>query len=225
MELITLYNQHREKVGETYPRRAKQLVRNGRAAWLEDKVSLQLIATDQPPALKEENIMVDRNVLPSNDDSQAEKHQLEFVEDDNLLKYLARKNVQDRKNLIKHVIAFCAALLVFNIMMGSTTYELATEARLAVNDLNRVMITQTEEYGFELRHARRVLQSVYRMTNPVFVFFGGAMAAWGGWILFCVSVRVYKKFRMRILKIPMPDPVATEYARLKSMASAKLVVK
>ena len=153
MDIITLYNQHREKVGETYPRRAKQLVRNGRAAWIEEKVSLQLTATDQSPALKEESIVVDRNDLTTNDSNRVEKHQLEFIEDDNLLKYLAQKNVLDRRNLIKHIVAFFVALLIFYIFVESSTYWIRVEADNAIRQLSRVWETQQDVYELELSNA------------------------------------------------------------------------
>ena len=127
--------------------------------------------------------MVDRNDFTANNSNKVEKLQLEFTLDDNLLKYLARKNVQDRRNLIRHIVAFFVALLIFYIFVGSSTYWVRVEANAAINLLYRVMITQ---------HDYRKVHHMFRLRNP---------------------------------KIPKPDPVAIEYARLKSMASEKKVIE
>jgi len=108
---IVLYDQNHERVGETYPRRAKQLIRNGRATWLEEGQSLLLATNHEPyPPEQEEPIMT---AYQNNGTSvpplpPPETHEMS----DDLLLYLAKKNVAEKRSLLRHAIAYVLALVI-----------------------------------------------------------------------------------------------------------------
>ena len=114
--MITVFNEAEAPVGTTFPRRAKQLVRSGRAVWREEGRAVQLL-----PAQTKEEAM-----------SNGEAPSIEYAElieaaeatetaeptkdGDALLMYLAKQNVQERRSLVLHTLAFFAAwpgLLIF----------------------------------------------------------------------------------------------------------------
>ena len=115
---IVLYDENHERVGETYHRRAKQLVRSGRAVWLEEGQSLILAshpATEHealPPTHKEDFAMTE-NIYTNNGVALEPPARSEGSNE--MLMYLARQNVAQKKNLIKHAVAY---LLVWVILIA-----------------------------------------------------------------------------------------------------------
>ena len=118
---IMLYDENHERVGETYHRRAKQLVRSGRAVWLDEGYSLQMTSCQaaempiSPPTKEElsimENIYVNNGVTP-------EVLEVPHPAAHNELRmYLARQNVARKKNLIRNIIAYVLAWVVCFGMM------------------------------------------------------------------------------------------------------------
>jgi len=226
MDLITLYNQQREKVGETYPRRAKQLVRNGRATWLEESVALQLKMESPPIAsIKEEKTMTDEDMYPTNGSPRTDIHPLDYTEDDDLLMYIARKNVQDKRNLTRHLAGFIAASLALFILFGisaSGSHRLARTAQWHRNTTDTIIMSpdfETFRYETEIWDIYHFLHAVTNLVHPIWVFTLGLMVAWGGWILTRLAKCVVGKLRKRDANRPKPDPVAVEYKRLKSLST------
>ena len=106
---IVLYNQNHERVGETYPRRAKQLIRNGRATWLEEGQILLINANHEPyPPEQEEPIMTTYQNNGTTVPPPPETHEMS----DDLLLYLAKKNVAEKRSLVRHAIAYALALVI-----------------------------------------------------------------------------------------------------------------
>lgn len=231
MEHITLYNQRREKVGETYPRRAKQLVRSGRATWLEESIALQLTTDTPPPAtIKEEIIMSDEDIYSTNGSPKNVAQPSDCTEDNDLLMYLARKNVRKKRNLIRHFAAFVAASLVLLILFelsAAGSHRIARLANWQYDNVNTMMGSPHLEasQSDQLMEMRWFLEDTMRLVNPIWVFILGVMAAWGGWILTHIVIRIARKFRMGSTKKPKPDPVAIEYVRLKKMVSDGMVIE
>ena len=220
--MVTLYNQDGEKIGETYPRRAKQLIKNGRAAWLCENISLQLI-----PTSKEDSIMADTNI-PIDNGSQ----------DDKLLMYLARKNVQDKKNFKRHVIALFAVLVliltIYQSYYSNTSYSFNPGDRLDVllaahrktlenvwatveysNELQwQVMSNHTDSFN-ELHDYTRIMKIQLdiksRPDDTIWVFISIAMVVWAFYILHR-GIKIFKRDGTA-----KPDPVLTEYERLKGI--------
>ena len=117
---IVLYDENNERVGETYHRRAKQLVRSGRAAWLEEGQSLVLASHPEhealPPPHKEEFIMTES--IYTNNGVALEAPEAPARPEggaSDLLMYLARQNVAQKRNLIKHAVAY---LLVWVVLIA-----------------------------------------------------------------------------------------------------------
>ena len=113
---IVLYDENHERVGETYHRRAKQLVRSGRAVWLEEGHSLQMApyqteAMQALPPLKEETFTMTESIYTSNGiaPESTETAGLPHPASHNELRmYLARQNVARKRNLIRNIIAYIA---------------------------------------------------------------------------------------------------------------------
>ena len=118
---IILYDENHERVGETYHRRAKQLVRSGRAYWLEEGHSLLLasyLAEHQTlPPTKEEIPTMTESVFTNNGTAPEEpKAPCTSVSSDSLM-YLAKQNVTQKKSLIRHIVAYIIAwalILIFS---------------------------------------------------------------------------------------------------------------
>jgi len=234
MEHITLYNQQRERVGETYPRRAKQLVRSGRATWLEENVTLQLTTDTHPPAtIKEEIIMSDEDICLTNGSPKNETSPTDCAGDNELLMYLARKNVREKRNLVRHFAAFVAVSLVLLILFevnATGSHQLARMANWHYDKINEEMnaMTSSPDYQenqiYQLSDMREFYRNVMNLVNPIWVFILGVMVTWGGWILTRSAILVVDKIRVRSTKKPKPDPVALEYMRLKNMVSDGMAV-
>ena len=106
---IVLYDENRERVGETYPRRAKQLLKSGRALWLEEGHSMLLASVPENSAslpVKEE-IFVTETVYHNNGTKIDSAESKEMSND--LLLHLARQNVAEKKSLFRHIIAYIIA--------------------------------------------------------------------------------------------------------------------
>ena len=221
MKLITLYNKQREKVGETYPRRAKQLVRSGRAVWLEEGIALQLTAEIPLSSnFKEENTVADEKICLTNDNPEAESPQPDLTGNDDFLMYLARKNVREKTNMIKNIVAFAATSLALVILHGNLAYGShwpANQARRQLSSLDMLIrspiLQNFDAYHEELWNIQWFLESIGSMAHPIWTFIAGVMTAWGGWILIRTAVMVAGRARTK-----RPDPVVAEYMRLKSMA-------
>jgi len=215
IESITLYDQRNKKIGNIYPRRAKQLVLKGRASWLDEGSSLQIVSniTDSSSTtIKEEKAVIDDNVFQSNNRPKAAMS--DPGEADVLLMYQAKQNVKDRKNLIRHVIAFLAAWPVLAIFHNSASGVHPRWWDISQN-LNHVIEFIPEEYAWVLNDIEWFFFSRY--TPEIWYVFLGAVLAWGGWLALRIAKRVVKRFRTSS-KVK-PDPVLQEYNRLKGMAS------
>ena len=114
---IVLYDENHERVGETYHRRAKQLVRSGRAVWLEEGHSLQM-APYQIPALPQskEALPTMEGIYTNNGPIPPQPTEAPGATGHNeLLMYLARQNVARKRNLVKNLVAYALAWLALII--------------------------------------------------------------------------------------------------------------
>ena len=221
MKSITLYNKQREKVGETYPRRAKQLVRSGRATWLEENIALQLTA-DLPLTAntREEYIMAEQNIHPTNSSPETENQRPDLAGNDDFLMYLARKNVRKKTNLIKNIVAFAAVSLVLVILLeslASGSHWQAQQARRLLGSFSQVMASPYLTAYDELWSVIWFLERISYAIHPIWTFILGIMAAWGGWILTNAAIIIAGRIPAK-----RPDHVAAEYMRLKNLTSDKL---
>ena len=112
---IVLYDENNERVGETFPRRAKQLIKSGRAYWLEEGQTLRMAL---PPPRKEEITM--ETMYSNNGAPVAPPH---HEPPNELLMYLAKQNIKERRNLVRHVIAY---VLVWAIIITANVFHTST---------------------------------------------------------------------------------------------------
>jgi len=112
---IVLYDENHERVGETYPRRAKQLVRSGRAFWLEDGQGLCInTKLESYPPHKEDVCNMEEPIYQNNGLPFASTETTQPGESNDLLLYLAKRNVVQKLNLIKHIVVY--AIIWFAII-------------------------------------------------------------------------------------------------------------
>ena len=189
----------------------------GKAAWLDEGSSLQIVSniTDSSSTtIKEEKTVIDDNVFQSNDRPKATVIVADSDEADVLLMYQAKQNVKDKKNLIKHVVAFIAAwpaLAIFHISANGVHPRWWSIS----HDLNALSAYIPEEYDWVLSNIQWYFLSGY--VPGIWYVSLGAVLAWGGWIAIRIAKRTAKKFRTS--SKAKPDPVLQEYKRLKSMVS------
>jgi len=122
---IVLYNENHVRVGETYHRRAKQLVRSGRAVWLEEGHSLQVIpyqtpGMPAPPPFKEELPIMERIYTNNGIAPETTAEAPHPAAPNELRMYLARQNVARKKNLIRNIVAYVLAWVVCLGLMHTT---------------------------------------------------------------------------------------------------------
>jgi len=194
---ITVFDQNNKLIGETFPRRAKQLVRVNRARWLNDSLNsiclAQNIASDKEGKfmanLSSNELSIDENVIQQQENKQdATLKEAQFSEttedkylqpkpEDELLLYLAKRNVKLRHSLFHHMAAWVVSFFLLFIITG----------------------------GF----GGRPIPSA---------FYGGFYFAWALLILHKIYVilRSWLYGRKTSVKI---DPVKAEYERLKAAAS------
>lgn|GEM_PF-1030150 len=229
IENITLYDQRKIKIGHIYPRRAKQLVLRGRAVWLDEGQALQMMpdidVTDSSSTIiEEEETMID-DIYPTNDGSKAMVAASKMDEADSLLMYQAKQNVKDKKNLVKHVLAFIAAWPVLGIFYEAAIQDMVSpnwwRVSRAIQNISAHIANDYMMYVDELRwavewHFRR------GYTPGIWYVLLGVMLAWGSWIairvLRRVSAPVARKMRSIFSKKTKLDPVIEEYNRLKSLS-------
>ncbi|MCL2189248.1 MAG: hypothetical protein FWB87_10830 [Defluviitaleaceae bacterium] len=228
-----MYDRNGDKIGALFPRRAKQLVIKGRAEWLEEGRSLQLIKnaslpTDRIPSeFDKEEIEMEDEVKYTNDGTAEETDA-----SDNALMELARANVQDKQNLIRHCTAFLLSLPMLivarSILTGLVAHPalswLLREAERIQHNRGNLEIVRfaMSDFAFELEHVLR-----WSYTHPVFYMLVGIVAAWGVWIVLRISKRLRiiprltQIMRNELPKKEKPDPVQQEYRRLKALQLLK----
>ena len=210
-------------MGTTYPRRAKQLIKNGRAAWLEEGQTLQLSPT--PAVIKEDTLMVDGIGYSTNNGKViTETTEVPTTDSDELLMYKARQNVRNKKNLIKHFFAFMAAwpilAIVYGTLVQNATHPLTWRIQDTMRTMDLLVPHIPEDYWWVIDNTTWFLNGVIRNYVPsIWYVILGVMLAWGTWI----ALRVVKQIVIKLnTKKAKQDPVMQEYKRLKNMDSVDL---
>jgi len=223
--MITLYNERHESVGTTYPRRAKQLVLKGRATWLEEGRTLQLTPNTNGEnglplmTIEEESTMNDEKTYETNDE---------------LLLYIAKQNVAQKKNLRRNIIAYIVAWLLLGLSYDAFVANIMHNIRWRANELsdhwNSFLETSRALQSWRIEDAiDQMIRTAHRTPPPLWYVVIGAMLAWGTWIVFRIwkihgeSIRRFFG-RLRPWAKPekplKPDPVIAEYQRLKALKEA-----
>jgi len=102
MEKVTVYDRDNIEIGKTYERRARQLVLKNRASWLDDNRSAIVLVSEE----SEEPSMEIYNNNGKVPDAICTDDLREEGRDSELLMYLAKRNVQSRKNFLMHLIIY-----------------------------------------------------------------------------------------------------------------------
>jgi len=131
---IVLYDENNERVGETYHRRAKQLVRSGRAVWLDDGQSLLMTSCQAPetvtlPPTKEDlpimtEIYTNNGTAPIMPEAPPPAPEAP----NELRMYLARRNVARKRNLIKNIVAYILVWVLILVPISATRVTHSTVA-------------------------------------------------------------------------------------------------
>jgi len=142
LDRIQVFDKDNLRIGETYPRRAKQLVLNERAAWTDDThLSIRLadmLSTanaweDKHMDIKEsvehneelENaVSVIKESIKASEESSEQStvseelgaEELVSTPSEDLLLYLAKQNVARRYDLIRHIILFPVTFIILAIV-------------------------------------------------------------------------------------------------------------
>jgi len=215
IQQIAVINENGTQIGMTFPKRAKQLIARQRALWHNDSHTAICLL----PELKEE-VILDKDFTYNTNDGFKEAPRC--AKSDDLLLYLAKKNVAERKNLIKQAVIYAIAWTVLLVVYagfwdGADNY-LSREGRNAINTLEVSMPFIPEAYVPNIEYAIAVINTyTYMYQRPVGNYILGAMFAWGGWIVFHAIKRAAENSRPKGAKRIKPDPVAVEYQRLKNI--------
>ena len=218
---IILYDRQGEKIGTLYPRRAKQLLLKGRAEWLEEDRSLQLVGSSENK--KEETPM--EAVYTPNAPTETPR-----PETDPSLMHQAQENVKFKRRLKRQVLFCGAAWLMMMFFFAGIPFNLPHPRQAAMDG----HIAQLRIMHFELRNSTGVRTAGwYNRSNiamyaiedyfsrhqvpPLWYAGLGLLTAWSIMIaldakrLVKISVIPFKTIRVK------PDPVMREYLRLKAI--------
>ena len=214
VDQLAVFDEKGTQIGMTFPKRARQLVSKQRAIWQDDAhTSIRLL-----PETKEEAAAMDEFLDDSFDESPG------LSGSDDLLLYLARKNVKEKRNLNKHVGAYILAwpvvaiiyYAVFTNTRHSAYWQWRNNFPWALDELRFYL---PEEGAWLADHLYwSMLPLVRDLNHPAWYFLVSAMLAWGIWI---VASEVKRATRLRSSQMGKAklDPVQLEYKRLKDMSS------
>lgn len=123
LDRVQVFDNDNQRIGETYPRRAKQLVLNARAVWADDKNQsirlVEMLACQRIEEDKQVEITNNEVVLNTEEVAKAaeEARSTETkAPSEDLLMYLAKQNVARRYDLLLHVILCPVSFLVLAIV-------------------------------------------------------------------------------------------------------------
>jgi hypothetical protein len=122
LDKITVFDKEGHIIGETFRRRAKQLVLKERAVWTDDNAICLLEANNT----KGDNNMENQN-MPFVDLREIEEAREETnTPSEDLLMYLARRNIRFRRGLIAHVIALPAVCVALAYLPGNFLWRITS---------------------------------------------------------------------------------------------------
>ncbi|MCL1997733.1 MAG: hypothetical protein FWG65_03095 [Turicibacter sp.] len=225
--MIVLYNSNDERIGNIFPRRAKQLVLKGRAIWLEEGQSVKI--AESSTFTKEEKSMTDEklsNGTPYEPPYTAVPH------DETLLEQ-AKKNLAARRNLLKllafNILAWVLLLVAYDVIFTDLSHPRAWQINNAQNhlaevetQLNAMLNAGTigqntfNNLTSSISNADNALRWVSNThVSPIFYVLMGVMLMWSAWTAMQI-VKYLANSPFRISK--RQDSLTREYHRLKRIA-------
>jgi len=220
IQQIAVYDESGAQVGMTFPKRAKQLVGKQRAIWHDDEHTAIFLL----PEVKTEDALDDESVDAEHD--APKDAEPAYKESDDLLLYLAKKNVKEKKRLIWLIVAYIIAMpLVYAFYVNNVRASLHPQYRsiMSITDFADETIPMLIE-TFMLEDAVSVLHAIaVTYTPPGWYFVRGLWTAWTVWIVVGIARQAAKHFWLQRKKAGR-DPVNEEYQRLKGMVSDGVAV-
>ena len=208
IENIKIVGEHEEEIGETYPRRAKQLVKNGRAIWLEDGVSIQLVNKEPNDMYTNNGVEIKPPPMPLVDETE-----------DKLLLYLAKRTIAKKKELLRHVIAYVISWFTLAVLNGARFFITDHPRQWAANSA-RDLLHHYARYATVDRVQEVMDNAAWQIgvvtrnhVSPLWYALLGAMAFWS--VLIIVKAKSYFALKGE-MKPGKVDPVLQEYQRLKN---------
>ena len=244
---IVLYDKNDERVGETYPRRAKQLIRSGRASWLIEGQSMRIDTDiDLYPPVEEDLVPMTETIYTNNGTIIEEPTSSPPEASMDLLRYIAKRNVSEKRSFFRHIAAYILAWpLLYAIIFRFTRAQsdIQTEPELATlvihefgsvprNSPNVFVLPQETQLWSNIACSTSNIASnevfmnfdyittVHANTggqNVLWPFVFGVLVAWGVWIV-VRGVKILRRYlHNRALRTPRLDPVEREIERLISI--------
>lgn len=223
IQQVVVIDENGTQIGMTFPKRAKQLINKQRALWHDEAHTTICLL----PEMKEDTIL--ENDFTNRMSAGVEKT-IGYAEDNNLLLFLAQKNVTERKNLIKHIMAYVATGIVVVFLYASffvnSVHPFSSEAWNAIRYLDEIRPLIPESYIGNIDEVDWFINySTNNYTHPLWYIILGVMFAWGGWITVNVVKRAIRYYMPKFLKKAKPDPIILEYQRLKNMVSDGMAIE
>ena len=217
VEQLTVYDENGAPIGMTFPKRARQLISKQRALWHDDThTAIRLL-----PETKADTTAVEYQDLDDDDLEDTAG----FMGSDDLLLYLAKKNVREKRNLIKHIIAYICAwpaiIIFYETIISNTRHRPDWRLDGIMWQLDGLRQYVPYESMWMVTDVEWTMRSIVQnITHPLMFGIIGFMVAWGGWILSRVVKRVIMLRTARDGRVK-PDPVQKEYQRLKDINAVK----
>jgi hypothetical protein len=216
---VLLYDINGVKIGETFIRRAKQLVAQQRAEWKDGGQSAIRFIRD-----------ADDWETPAAADKEEVRAATALSRDDDLLMYMAKRNVMEKRGLFGHIIAYIVAWpALFILYFGLLQNVIVSHPLANANDIEGYLDNYTQLFV----PAERSREAFEYLDNSVMIYLRwisaynphhlwyvilGALSAWGVWIIRRAVKYTVRLLRERERKSSKPDPIVLEYMRLKKMA-------
>ena len=233
-EKITVFDDKNVMVGQTFVRRAKQLVAKGKANWLDDSQTSICLTSKKIILLEGEDEMEHKSTEHSYDDS--------------ALLHMAKRNVKQRQVLLCHIFAFVfsvgAFIAIYSVVQSNTTVfhdnnilwhwdgmwrelDALGQMQIDVNNITdpfrHLLIIQDNLPRIQMNLSNNIssfghlayFESFGQTQEPfsIWFFMWGIFAAWLVFILYLLARYIGPRVKTK------RDPVVEEYMRLKRSVS------
>jgi len=219
VQQLAVYDESGAQVGMTFPKRARQLISKQRALWHDDShTAIKLLPEPN------EEVAMD---VHQEDDLDKSKEAVGFAGSDELLMYIAKKNVKEKKNLIKHIIAYILSwpiiVVFYEAVISNTNHPSAESWNRATRAVEAARIQNLNATAhLSISDAQRAMQAhLNSLTHPIMYIIIGVMIAWGVMILASIVKRIIA-YRIQRVSKAKRDPVQMEYQRLKGLSTNKI---
>ncbi|MCL2405302.1 MAG: hypothetical protein FWC92_07125 [Defluviitaleaceae bacterium] len=208
IQQLAVYDESGTQIGMTFPKRARQLISKQRALWHDDThTAIRLLPDTKVDTPLEEYLGDALDDTPGPSAS------------NDLLLYLAKKNVREKRNLIKHILAYIAAWPVisvfYHLIIHGARHPAYWQMRRAIQALDQLNVAANPRSRVE-----DAIMSLYNgLMHPMMYLIFGFMVAWGIFIIARIVNRVIASYRVGRVKKAKRDPVQIEFQRLKDMST------